>query len=178
LQKNCASDLFFCNVLWIYSLCYIKAAIISSVCHVQGILNEGVADMKINCLYIILRPVQEFFSTCNRRHCRWRAAKDRLMLGTQGLWAERDLYRATPVVTQDLAFTCLIRHTKNEMFLLVILDALLPRYVYIIPVYIISISPSSTSPTYVVIFQLHLHMAYIYRSLFDVQELARHTISF
>jgi hypothetical protein len=32
--------------------------------------------------------------------------------------------------------------------------------------------------TYVVIFQLHLHMVYIHRSLFDMQELARHTISF
>jgi hypothetical protein len=42
----------------------------------------------------------------------------------------------------------------------------------------ISISPSSTSHIYVVIFQLHLHMAYTYRSLFDMQELARHTISF
>jgi hypothetical protein len=42
----------------------------------------------------------------------------------------------------------------------------------------ISISPSSTSLTYVVIFQLHLHMAYIYRSLFHMQDFARHTISF
>jgi hypothetical protein len=30
----------------------------------------------------------------------------------------------------------------------------------------------------VVIFQLHLQMLYIYRSLFDMQELAQHTISF
>jgi hypothetical protein len=36
----------------------------------------------------------------------------------------------------------------------------------------------STSLTYVVIFQLHLHMAYIYRILFDMQELAWQTISF
>jgi hypothetical protein len=42
----------------------------------------------------------------------------------------------------------------------------------------ISISPSSTSLTYLVIFQLHLHIVYIYCSLFDIQELARHTISF
>jgi hypothetical protein len=32
--------------------------------------------------------------------------------------------------------------------------------------------------TYVVIFQRHQHMVYIYLSLFDIQELARHTISF
>jgi hypothetical protein len=31
---------------------------------------------------------------------------------------------------------------------------------------VISISPSSTTLTYVVIFQLHLHMVYIYRSLY------------
>jgi hypothetical protein len=42
----------------------------------------------------------------------------------------------------------------------------------------ISISLSSTPLTYVVIFQLHLHIVYIYRSLFDMQELARNTISF
>jgi hypothetical protein len=41
----------------------------------------------------------------------------------------------------------------------------------------ISINPSSTSLTYVVIFQLHLHMAYIYRSSSDMQEFARHMIS-
>jgi hypothetical protein len=39
-------------------------------------------------------------------------------------------------------------------------------------------SPSSTSLTYVVIFQPHLRMVRIYRSLFVMQELARHTISF
>jgi hypothetical protein len=42
----------------------------------------------------------------------------------------------------------------------------------------ISLSPSSTSLTYVVIFQPHLRMVCIYRSLFVMQELARHTISF
>jgi hypothetical protein len=44
----------------------------------------------------------------------------------------------------------------------------------------ISISPSSTFLTYmyVAIFQLHMHMVYIYRSLFDMQELVWHTISF
>jgi hypothetical protein len=42
----------------------------------------------------------------------------------------------------------------------------------------IPISPSSTFLTYVVIFQLHLHMVYIYGSLFYMQELVRHTIIF
>jgi hypothetical protein len=43
-----------------------------------------------------------------RHHCRWRAAKFRPMLGTQGLWAGRNIYRATPAVTRDLGFSGLI----------------------------------------------------------------------
>jgi hypothetical protein len=46
-------------------------------------------------------------------HCRWRAAKFRPMLGAQGLWAGRDLYRATPAVTRDLGFSGLIRRTAS-----------------------------------------------------------------
>jgi hypothetical protein len=41
----------------------------------------------------------------------WRAAKFRPMIGAQGLWAGRNLYRATPVVTWDLGFSGLIRRT-------------------------------------------------------------------
>jgi hypothetical protein len=37
--------------------------------------------------------------------------KFRPMLGAQGLWARRDLYRATPAVTRDLGFSGLIRKT-------------------------------------------------------------------
>ena len=49
-----------------------------------------------------------------RHHCRWRAAKFRPMLGAQGLWAGRDLYRATPTVTSRLPpFRCLLRHTRR-----------------------------------------------------------------
>jgi hypothetical protein len=33
------------------------------------------------------------------------------MLGAQGLWAGRDLYRATPAVTRDFGFSGLIRWT-------------------------------------------------------------------
>jgi hypothetical protein len=40
-----------------------------------------------------------------RRHfCRWRAAKFRPMLGAQGRWEGRDLYRAIPTATRDLGF--------------------------------------------------------------------------
>jgi hypothetical protein len=45
------------------------------------------------------------FSLIWRRHrYRWRAAKFRPMLGAQGLWAGRHLYRATPSVTRGLGF--------------------------------------------------------------------------
>jgi hypothetical protein len=51
-------------------------------------------------------PLKNFSLIWRRHHCRWRAAKFRAMLG---LWAGRDLYRATPAVTQDLWFSGLIR---------------------------------------------------------------------
>jgi hypothetical protein len=56
-------------------------------------------------------PLKKFSLIWRRHHCRWRAAQFRPMLGTQGLWAGRDLYRATPAVTQDLGFSGLIRRT-------------------------------------------------------------------
>jgi hypothetical protein len=56
-------------------------------------------------------PLKNFSLIWRRHHCRWRAAKFRPMLGAQGLWAGRDLYCATPAVTQDLGFFGLIRRT-------------------------------------------------------------------
>jgi hypothetical protein len=56
-------------------------------------------------------PLKNISLIWRRHHCRWRAAKFRPMLGAQGLWAGRDLYRATPTVTQDLGFPGLIRRT-------------------------------------------------------------------
>ena len=44
-------------------------------------------------------PFKNFSLIWRRHHCRCRAAKFRPMLGAQGLWAGRDLYRATPAVT-------------------------------------------------------------------------------
>jgi hypothetical protein len=58
--------------------------------------------------YVLLR---NFSLIWRRHHCRWRAAKFRPTLGAQGLWAGRDLYRATPAVTRDLGFSGLIRRT-------------------------------------------------------------------
>jgi hypothetical protein len=53
-----------------------------------------------------------YFTSRSRifHYCRWRAAKFRL-LGAQGLWAGRDLYRVTPAVTRDIGFFGLIRMT-------------------------------------------------------------------
>jgi hypothetical protein len=56
-------------------------------------------------------PLKNFSLIWRRHHCRWRAAKFRPMLGAQGLWAGRDLYRATPAVTRDHGFSDLIRRT-------------------------------------------------------------------
>jgi hypothetical protein len=46
-----------------------------------------------------------------RHHYRWKAAKFRPILGAQGVWAGRDLYRATPAETRGLGFSGLIRRT-------------------------------------------------------------------
>jgi hypothetical protein len=44
-------------------------------------------------------------------HCLWWAANFRPLLGAQGLWAGRDIYRATAAVARDLRFSGLIRRT-------------------------------------------------------------------
>jgi hypothetical protein len=56
-------------------------------------------------------PLKNLSLIWRHHHCWWRAAKFRPMLGAQGLWAGRDLYRATPVVTRDLGFSGLIWRT-------------------------------------------------------------------
>jgi hypothetical protein len=43
-------------------------------------------------------PLKNISLIWRRHHCRWREAKFRPMLGAQGLWAGRDLYRATHAV--------------------------------------------------------------------------------
>jgi hypothetical protein len=55
----------------------------------------------IDCLRFYV-PLKNFSLMWRRHHCRWRAAKFWPMLGAQGLWAGRDLYRAAPAVTRDL----------------------------------------------------------------------------
>jgi hypothetical protein len=56
-------------------------------------------------------PLKNFSFIWKRHHWRWRAVKFRPMLGAHGLWARRDLYRATSAVTRDLGFSGLIRRT-------------------------------------------------------------------
>jgi hypothetical protein len=55
--------------------------------------------------------LKNFSLIWRHHHCQWWAAKFRPMLGVRGLWAGRDLYRATPAVTQDLGFSGLIQRT-------------------------------------------------------------------
>jgi hypothetical protein len=57
-------------------------------------------------------PLKNFSLIWRRHHCRWRAAKFRPMLGAEGLWAGRDLYRATPAVSRGLGFSGLIRRSR------------------------------------------------------------------
>jgi hypothetical protein len=67
-------------------------------------------------------PLKNFSLIWRRHHCHEntciRAAKCRPMLGAQGLWAGKDLYHATPVVTWDLGFSGLIRRTAPFSHLL------------------------------------------------------------
>ena len=60
-------------------------------------------------------PLKNISLIWRRHHCRWRAAKFRPMLGAQGLWAGRDLYRATPTATRDLGLYGLIRKTGTHV---------------------------------------------------------------
>jgi hypothetical protein len=70
----------------------------------------GSSDWLIDYLRFYV-PLKNISLVWRRHHYRWRAAKFRPMLGAQGLWAGRDLYRATPAVTRGLGFSGLIRRT-------------------------------------------------------------------
>jgi hypothetical protein len=66
-----------------------------------------------DCIYGFTSRLRIFHLYGRRHHCRWRAAKFRPMLGAQGLWAGRDLYRATFAVTRGLGVSGLIRRTAS-----------------------------------------------------------------
>jgi hypothetical protein len=65
-------------------------------------------------IFLFYLPLKTFSLLWRRNHCRWRAATclGRSMLGAHGLWAGRDLYRATSVVTRDLGFFGLIPFSR------------------------------------------------------------------
>jgi hypothetical protein len=71
---------------------------------------NGLIDWLIDYLLFYV-PLKNFSLIWRRHHYRWRAAKLRPMLGAQGLWAGRDLYRVTPAVTRGIGFSGLIQRT-------------------------------------------------------------------
>jgi hypothetical protein len=94
---------------------------------------DNIIGRLINYLLFYV-PLKNISLIWRRHHCRWRATKFRptCMLGAQGLWARRDLYRATPTVTRDLDFSGLIRRTAPGPILTRILTASLEELVLIV----------------------------------------------
>jgi hypothetical protein len=93
--------------------CTIEKYVVAKICSIYTFFCNVNTSRKYDWLIDYARfyvPPKKLPLIWRRHHCRWRAAKFRPMLGTQGLWAGRDLYRATPV-TRDLGFSGLIRRT-------------------------------------------------------------------
>jgi hypothetical protein len=61
------------------------------------------------CLFTAARAIFQLSGGCH--HYRWQGCKFWPMLGAQGLWAGRDLYRTTPTATRDLGLYGLVRKT-------------------------------------------------------------------
>jgi hypothetical protein len=66
-----------------------------------------------SCHNLFYDPLKNFSLIWRHHHYQWRATKFRAMLGAQGIWAGRDLYRATSAVTRGLSFSGLIRSTAQ-----------------------------------------------------------------
>jgi hypothetical protein len=62
----------------------------------------GLAHNSLIDYFLFYVPLVNISLIWRRHHYQWRAAKFRRMLDIQGLWAGRDLYRATPAVTRGL----------------------------------------------------------------------------
>jgi hypothetical protein len=75
--------------------------------------NPATSTFLSVCLFIATRVI--FQLSGGSRHYRWHGCKSRPMLGAQGLWAGRDLYRATPTATRDLGLYGLIRKTDTQV---------------------------------------------------------------
>jgi hypothetical protein len=74
--------------------------------------NAWQLQMKlIDWLCFTSRP--RIFHIWRRHHYWWKAPKFKHMIGAQGLWAGRNLYRATPAVTRGFGFSGLIRRTAS-----------------------------------------------------------------
>jgi hypothetical protein len=91
------------NVLLILNLVIIFKFALCWICFLFWLINDW--------LFTVLRPAQEFFTHMETSPLPVKGCKFRRMLSTQGLWAGRDLYRATPAVTRDLGFSGLIWRT-------------------------------------------------------------------
>jgi hypothetical protein len=73
-------------------------------------------DIFYECLFVLFIAAWAIFQLSGGcHHYRWLGCKFRPMLGAQGLWAGRDLYRATPTATRDLGLYCLIRKTGTHV---------------------------------------------------------------
>ena len=70
-------------------------------CYKQNVVSP--IDLLIDYLlfYVRLKNVSLIW---RHQHCRWKTAKFRPMVSTQGLWAGMDLYHATPAVIRGLSF--------------------------------------------------------------------------
>jgi hypothetical protein len=64
--------------------------------HIDAMNTENHSGSFV-CLFIATRAIFQLYGGCH--HCRWQGCKFRPMLSAQGLWAGRDLYRATPTAT-------------------------------------------------------------------------------
>jgi hypothetical protein len=82
-----------CSVIWSRHHCQWLYVLLKNIS-----LTWRLIDLT-DWLFIVLRPAQEFFTY----NYRWRA-KFWPMLGSQGLWGGRGLYRVTPAVTRASVF--------------------------------------------------------------------------
>jgi hypothetical protein len=78
--------------------------VVPTVC--SGYMIDWLIDYSL--FYVPLKNISLIW---RHHHYWWRAAKLWPMLTAQGLWAGRDIYRATSALTQGLGFSGLIRRT-------------------------------------------------------------------
>jgi hypothetical protein len=66
-------------------------------CPIQTLLttHDGIWRIYLIDYLRVYVPLKNFSLIWRRHHCQWRAAKFRPMLGAQGLWTGRGLYRDT-----------------------------------------------------------------------------------